>query len=293
MTSTRSDWGIPAALIALSLVPAIAGIMRVAQLAGGATVTPENARFVAAPLPVLLHIPSVVVFSILGALQFSAGLRRRRHGWHRAAGRILIPCGVVAALTGLWMTCVYPWPPGDGPLLYIERLVFGSAMLLSIARSVIAIRRRDFLAHGRWMLRAYAIGLGAGTQVLTHVPWFLIMGDKPGEGARAVMMGAGWVINVAVAEWIIRRERTRARTGDVSHRAMRRVVLGMTLLIGPAVASGQSHFRRTNPPGPYAVGLRVVEQYDLSRGYRGATAAYTGNATRGTRARPIQTLVWY
>jgi hypothetical protein len=57
------------------------------------------------------------------------------------------------------------------------------------------------------MTRAYAIGLGAGTQVLTHLPWFLLVG-KPDETPRAFMMGAGWVINLAVAEWIIRRTPT-------------------------------------------------------------------------------------
>jgi hypothetical protein len=56
------------------------------------------------------------------------------------------------------------------------------------------------------MTRAYAIGMGAGTQVLTHLPWFILMDGKPGELPRAVMMGAGWVINVVVAEWIIRRK---------------------------------------------------------------------------------------
>ncbi len=210
MKSTTSDWLIPGSLIALSLVPAIAGTMRLAQLAGGATITPENARFFAAPLPVLLHIPAVIVFSMLGALQFSPGFRRRRNGWHRAAGRILIPCGLVAALSGLWMTQRYPWPSGDGQLLYIERLVFGSAMVLSIALSVTAILRRDFVSHGQWMLRAYAIGLGAGTQALTHLPWFVLVGTKPSEGPRAVLMGAGWVLNVVVAEWIIRNRTARA-----------------------------------------------------------------------------------
>ncbi len=135
--------------------------------------------------------------------------RLRRNGWHRAAGRILIPCGLVAALSGLWMARSSPWPAGDGQILYVERLVFGSAMVLSIALSVVAVRRINFRAHGRWMLRAYAIGLGSGTQVLTHLPWFLIMGDTPSETPRAVLMGAGWVINVVVAEWIIRREVAR------------------------------------------------------------------------------------
>lgn len=57
--------------------------------------------------------------------------------------------------------------------------------------------------------------------------------------------------------------------------------------------SAQSHFTRINAPRPHAVGFRVVEQYDRSRGYRGVTDPYTGQATKGERARPIQTLIWY
>jgi hypothetical protein len=50
---------IPAGLIALSIVPVVAGAFRLVQLGGGAEITPENARFFAAPLPVVLHIVSV------------------------------------------------------------------------------------------------------------------------------------------------------------------------------------------------------------------------------------------
>ena len=205
MRSTRSDWLVPTALVALSLVPAIAGTARVAELASGARITPDNARFFAAPLPVLLHIPAAIVYSVLGAFQFSPGFRRRHRGWHRAAGRILVPAGLVVALSGLWIAHFYEWPAGDGQLLYLERLVAGTAMVASIALALGAIRRRDFTSHGDWMTRAYAIGLGAGTQVLTHIPWFVLADGRPGEGPRAVMMGAGWGINVLVAEWIIRR----------------------------------------------------------------------------------------
>jgi uncharacterized membrane protein len=216
MTLTRRDWLIPAGLITLGLVPALAGVVRVAELARGAAVTPENARFVAAPLPVLIHIPAVILYSILGAFQFSPGLRRQRRGWHRAAGRVLVPAGIVVALSGLWMARFYPWPPGDGLIVYAERLVVGTAMLASIAVSLDAIRRRDFAAHGDWMTRAYAIGLGAGTQVFTHLPWLLLAPGKPGELARGIMMGAGWLINVVAAEWIIRRRSTRARPSAAS-----------------------------------------------------------------------------
>lgn len=205
MKRTRSDWLIPAALIALSLVPALAGTARVVQLGAGAEVTPENARFFASPLPVLMHIPAAILYSILSAFQFSPGFRRRHRQWHRRAGKILIPAGLIVAASGLWMAHFYPWPQGDGQIVYLERLIAGSAMLLSILLGVDAIRRRSFAEHGDWMLRAYAIGLGAGTQVLTHLPWFMLSDSKPGELARGVMMGAGWAINIVVAELIIRK----------------------------------------------------------------------------------------
>lgn len=206
--ATAAEWLVPAGLILLSLIPVIAGAARVVELSSGAEVTPSNARFFASPVPVVLHIISVTVYSLLGAFQFAPGFRRRRRGWHRTAGWLLIPAGLIAALSGLWMTLFYPWPAGDGAILYWLRLVFGSAMLVSIVRGVTAIRRRDMTDHGNWMIRGYAIGLGAGTQVLTHLPWELLFG-KPDESTRALLMGAGWVINLAVAEWIIRRQTAR------------------------------------------------------------------------------------
>jgi uncharacterized membrane protein len=198
-------------LILLSLVPALFGTLRLTELARGEDVTAANARFFAQPLPVVLHILVVIPYSIVGAFQFSPGFRRRNRNWHRGAGRVLAVLGLVAALTGLWMAHFYPWPEGDGDVLYVERLVFGSAMAASIVLALAAVRRRDFVSHGAWMTRAYAIGVGAGTQVFTLLPWAILVG-KPGESSRAVLMGAGWVINVIVAEWVIRRRMTRPRT---------------------------------------------------------------------------------
>lgn len=54
-----------------------------------------------------------------------------------------------------------------------------------IILALLAIRRRDFASHGAWMIRGYAIGLGAGTQLLTHLPWFLLVDRKPGDSAEA------------------------------------------------------------------------------------------------------------
>ena len=93
-----------AALLLLSAIPLAAGTVRLTQLAGGAEITPANARFFAAPLPVVLHIVSAGVYAILGAFQFAPAFRRRRPGWHRAAGRLLVVCGLLVGLSALWMT---------------------------------------------------------------------------------------------------------------------------------------------------------------------------------------------
>lgn len=190
-----------AALLAVSIVPVVAGLMRLATLATG-TATASDARFFAHPWPVTLHILAVVPYSLLGALQFVPALRR--YHWHRTLGMALVPLGLIAALTGLWMTCVYPWPAGDGMALYVMRLVVGAVMTLSIVIGVASLARHDYVNHGAWMIRAYALGMGAGTQVLTHLPWFVLVDTAPDEGSRAFMMGLAWLINVAVAETVIR-----------------------------------------------------------------------------------------
>jgi uncharacterized membrane protein len=188
----------------LSAGPLAAGVFRLSQLAGGAEITPANARFFATPLPVVLHILGAGVFAILGAIQFPAGFRRRWPGWHRAAGRLLVVCGLLVGLSGLWMTLFYPRPEGVGALLSAFRLLFGSAMVVSIVLGFAAIRRGDVRRHRAWITRGYAIGLGAGTQILTGLVAYLIAGP-PTELSRALQDGAGWAINLAVAEWVIRR----------------------------------------------------------------------------------------
>ena len=205
MTSfTKADWLVPSTLIVLGAFPIVAGADRLVGLAGGAEITPDNARFFAAPLPVVLHILGVSLYCILGAFQFAPAFRRRRPDWHRAAGRLLVPCGLVAALSGLWMTQFYPPADGGGDLVYGLRLVFGSAWVLFIVLGLAAIRRRDIARHSAWMMRGYAIGLGAGTTALIYLPWVLIVGT-PGELGNTLLMGTGWAINLAVAEWIVSR----------------------------------------------------------------------------------------
>ena len=204
-----ADWLIPAGLLALAFIPVAAGVFRVTTLANNAAITPENARFFASPIPVLLHIVGVSLYSILGAFQFSPGIRRRWPGWHRAAGRVLVGAGLVAALSGLWMATFYAIVPADNAWLHGFRLFFGTAMAASIVLGFLAIRRGNVSVHQAWMRRAYAIGMGAGTQALTQIPLVMILG-KLDSMTLALAMGGAWVLNLGVAEWLNLRQRSKA-----------------------------------------------------------------------------------
>jgi cytochrome bd-type quinol oxidase subunit 2 len=207
----RREWPIAAGLLLLALVPSIAGAFRIGEIASGAPETAANARFLQMPLPVLLHIVGALVYAMVGAFQFLPRLRRNRNGWHRFAGRyLLLPAGFIVALTGLWMTAFYDTPAIDDRAVAVSRYLVGGFMLACLVLGIAAIRRHDYAAHGAWMIRAYALALGAGTQVLTAGPPLLLFGE-PSELARLLQMDAGWLINLLVAEWIIARRRAASR----------------------------------------------------------------------------------
>jgi uncharacterized membrane protein len=212
-----SSWPVPLALVVLSLIPVIAGSLRLLEIAGGPQLMPTNPRIDASPVPVVVHVLAAALYAFLGAFQFSARLRRSRPGWHRRSGRILVVAGLAVAGSGLWMTLFYPGAPG-GDLLWGIRLLVGSAMAAFIVLGFTAIRHRDIPAHRAWMMRAYALGVGAGTQALTQGVGEALFGT--GDLSTAISVGSGWVINVVVAEWVIRRPSVRRVRRARAHAAL-------------------------------------------------------------------------
>ncbi|GAB4085163.1 DUF2306 domain-containing protein [Myceligenerans cantabricum] len=213
--SRPADWLVPSGLVLLSLVPVLAGSMRVAELAGDPAVTAENARFVEMPAPVLVHIVAVTIYALLGALQFSPGFRRRHHGWHRAAGTVLVPAGFATALSGLWMTAFYDLPAKDTAVVNGVRYLVGVVMIVGLALAVRALLRHDYATHGAWMTRAYALAQGAGTQAVILGTWLVVADPQPDDPTmplvNTILMTLAWVINALVAERAVRRRRRTAR----------------------------------------------------------------------------------
>lgn len=222
MTKLRkADFAAPALLLLLSFVPVLGGVVRLHSLSASASSSPEDARFLAAPVPVVIHLVAATVYALLGAFQFSDGLRARWPRWHRHAGALLVGCGFVVALSGVWMTLRYAIPEGlQGPLLFWVRLLVGVGMAASLAKGLLSVLRRDFAAHRAWMMRAYALAQGAGTQAVLMLPIILLVGPPLGL-TRDLLMTAAWALNLLLAEWLICR--TLARSDDRSRSRQQRV----------------------------------------------------------------------
>jgi Predicted membrane protein (DUF2306) len=184
--SRRAVGWVQVGLIGLAAIPILAGTARLVELLGGPEAIPTDTRFAASPAPVVVHVAASIGYALLGAFQFSASIRKRHPGW---------------------MTLTFPLKAGTGDLLYVMRLVVSSAMAISLILGIVAIRARQLARHRAWMMRAYALALGAGTQAFTVGFGEAIFGA--GVVRRDLMMASGWVINLAVAEWLIRRTSTR------------------------------------------------------------------------------------
>ncbi len=198
------EWMFLAIIFLYSFVPTFGGLFRIAELVGGSTMMPENPRALAHSPPIILHILSSFLFCLLGALQFLPSIRRNYLGLHRMMGRVVAAAGCISALTGLWMTHFYAFPPElQGPLLYWVRVVLSLSMFGLIMWAIIAIRSCNIIAHRAAMLRAYAIGQGASTQAMLGIGWIVAVGTEPLGPLRDAMMVLAWCLNLLMAELLI------------------------------------------------------------------------------------------
>lgn len=202
----RSAW-LVAGLILFSALPLSFGILRLLQLAGLSDLMPPAH---ASAIPLVSHIVGALAYTLLGAMQFSPSIRRRWPAWHRVAGRLALAGAALVVGSALWLTAAYATPSVGGLVLAAFRLAVASAMAASIALGLAAILRREIARHREWMIRAYALGLGASTQMLVLIFAEIISGAAPTELNRALLMGLAWGLNLMVAEWSIRRGRVTA-----------------------------------------------------------------------------------
>jgi uncharacterized membrane protein len=194
------------ALFLLASIPVLIGglILRSMHLSevDALTEPADILRRASYPWAITGHILGGAAILMLGLAQFSSRLRRAAPQLHRWTGRALVAGGTWIALSGLWMNAARQ-AQADSYLYNAAQNVMAVVLLAVLAAGIVTIRRGRVAAHRAWMMRAYAITLGSATQTIMILPVFLLFGRPEGLMVDLAFI-SGWVINLTVAEVIIR-----------------------------------------------------------------------------------------
>ena len=117
-------------------------------------------RYVAQSWLAYLHIGAGVLYLFLAPLQLAYRIRGRHYTFHRRLGRLLAGAGMFSGIFALIFGGLFSF---GGLPEASATFVFGGWFVLSLVLAVRAIRRDDIVHHRRWMIRAFAIGIGIGT----------------------------------------------------------------------------------------------------------------------------------
>jgi uncharacterized membrane protein len=194
--------GLACLLLFLTSIPIVTAALKIYEIPTG-QLPPDAAKFAAVPWSMFLHALGGLLFGLLGPIQFAGVLKRSFGRLHCVTGRVFVVAGLLLGLSSLRLLAEFP--DTSTLVLVSARLLAGLAVAVSLILAVVAIRRRDVTRHKAWMIRAYAIGMGPATISFIMFPIFLITGE-PIEGYAAdFLFVASWVINILIAERVIRR----------------------------------------------------------------------------------------
>lgn len=164
-----------------------------------------------------IHVFTSMFALAAGFTQFAPSLLRRRPSLHRWMGRLYVV--TILGVTGPASLLMAFYANGG----VTSRVAFVLLAVLWLATTAMAWRkvlRRQWLAHRDWMIRSYALTLSAITLRIWKYLLVLCFEPRPMDVYRVVAW-LGFVPNLLVAEWIIRRFRRRspARKASVVVRA--------------------------------------------------------------------------
>jgi uncharacterized membrane protein len=191
-----------AALYFGTLLGTLLAVVQVVQIPLDAL--PEDSwHLKAAPIWHFMHVMGGATFGILGPIQFSRVLMHKYGLLHRFMGRVFVAAGAMISLSSLGL--LWDFPETASAAVSSGRLLFGIALGTALVIAMYAIWKRDFTRHRNWMIRAYAIGIGATAVSMVFFPIYVITGEPPlGIVADIAFLGS-WTACIVFAEALVRR----------------------------------------------------------------------------------------
>ncbi len=198
-------WGVVFFLIAVVLVFAVIRVITDSENLANGVIPGEgefDRRYAQYPILAYAHIIPGVVYLVLAPFQVSRRFRNRHLDLHRKMGRVLVPTGILSGVVGVIFGFFFSF---GGFAEASASVVFGTWFVIALALAYSYIRAGDTVRHRRWMIRAFAIGLGVGT-IRIWVGLFQGFGLLDEVTSFGVAFWLSWTLHVIAAEiWLWRR----------------------------------------------------------------------------------------
>jgi hypothetical protein len=183
---------------------------------------------------ILLHIACGIVAMAVGLFQFVSSLRDAYPRVHRTMGYLYLSAVFLAGCAGLWLSPDTPvfaahglnelttidlsklglgpsflgysassrFSPNQFFLVMVGFRTLALVWLLTAAVAFARARQRRFDQHRAWMMRSYSLTFAAATVRLAGLPMLVLTRD-PVVAITCTFWS--WILNLMVAEWLIRR----------------------------------------------------------------------------------------
>lgn len=195
---------VQAIILILSLIVLTFAVLRMIEdiphLQAGTIPDDEYAkRYVQHPWLAVAHIAPGVLYLIGAPFQLAHRIRSKAYWFHRRFGRLLLVAGLLSAIFAIAFGIPYAF---GGLGESSAAVVFSIWMIVCLVLAFRAIKQDRVVDHRRWMIRAFAIGLGVGS-IRIWIAIFSSTGLLDFQGSFAPAFWIAFVSHVIGAElWI-------------------------------------------------------------------------------------------
>lgn len=184
---------------------------------------------------VLLHVACGITAIVAGPFQFLASLRASHPAVHRGTGYVYLAAVLLGGCAGLRLSPdtaqfvadglsdntafeligMAPTALGFAPnttydpsqflLVVLAFAAMAIAWIVTSTAALVRARQRRFADHRAWMMRSYSLTFAAVTVRLMAVPLLVVTQDPV---VAITLTFWSWILNLMVAEWLVRRAST-------------------------------------------------------------------------------------
>ena len=152
-----------------------------------------------------VHVLTSMFLLIAGFTQFYNPFKNKMVNIHRTMGKLYIIVLLLLSGPAGFIMSLY----ANGGLLSQTAFTILSVLwIFFTVKAYLAIRNRDFVQHGNFMIRSYALTLSALTLRAWKFLLVILFHPHPMD-AYMLVAWLGWVPNLILAEYLIRKKLSR------------------------------------------------------------------------------------